>query len=52
MQGSTTGDGAGSIKNESANGGIKSVTVLRHEKVAAVHSATGCAKAAAAGVLK
>ena len=52
MQGSTTGHGAGSVKNESANGGIKSVTVLCHEKVTAVHGAAGCAKSAAAGVLK
>ncbi len=52
MQGSTTGDGAGSVKNESANRGIKSVTVLSDEKVAAVHGAAGCAKSAAAGVLK
>ena len=52
MQGSTTGHGAGSVKNESANGGIKSVTVLCHEKVTAVHSSAGCAKSAAAGVLK
>jgi len=52
MQGSNTGDGAGSVKNESANGGIKSVTVLSDEKVAAVHGAAGCAKSAAAGVLK
>ena len=52
MQGSTTGHGAGSVKNESANGRIKSVTVLSDEKVAAVHGATGCAKSAATGVLK
>ena len=52
MQGSTTGQGAGSVKNESANGGIKSVTILSDEKVAAVHGAAGCAKSAAAGVLK
>lgn len=52
MQGSTTGHGAGSVKNESANGGIKSVTVLCHEKKAAVHGATGRTQAAAAGVLK
>ena len=52
MQGSTTGDGAGSVKNESANGGIKSVTVLCHEKVTAVHGPAGCAKSAAAGVLE
>jgi hypothetical protein len=52
MQSSTTGHGAGSVKNESAYGGIKTVTVLSHEKVAAVHGAAGCAKSAAAGVLK
>ena len=52
MQSATTGDGAGSVKNESANGGIKSVTVLSDEKVAAVHGAAGRAKSAAAGVLE
>ena len=52
MQGATTGDGAGSVKNESANGGIESMAVLGHKKITAVHGATGSAQAAAAGVLK
>lgn len=52
MQGSTTGYGAGGVKNESANGRIKPAAIFGHEKVAAMHGAAGCAQPAPTAVLE
>jgi hypothetical protein len=52
MQRATAGDGARGVEHESANGGIEAVAVLGDKKVTAVHGATGCTQAAAAGVLE
>ena len=52
MQSTPDRAAARGVQNKLANGRIKAVTIFGHEKIAAVHGATGRAQTAGAGVLK